>query len=87
MFAGNKKGSHSHELELAAFHWHFAAVPINNVDTQVERVGVETELHVDFDQPVDKDGAHFGVDVILTVHVGLRLCSCLRSLERDEGVE
>lgn len=77
VLACHQQGSDSHKLKLAAFYTDFAAIAIDDVDTEVECVGIQAEFHVDFDQPVDKDGTHFGVDIFLAIHVGMRSCSFL----------
>lgn len=85
VLAGHKKGSHSNKLELATLYWYFTAITVNNVDAEVKCVGIEAEFHVDFDQPVNKDGTHFGINILLAVHVWMWLCSCLT--EETEVVE
>ena len=44
-------------------------VAVNKIDGQIENVGSQLELVVDFDEPIDQNGAHFLVDVGLDWHV------------------
>ena len=44
---------------------------------------MKAKFHVDFNQPVNEDGPHLGIDVILAVHVLRRMGA---SLDEGSGV-
>ena len=53
-------------------------VAVDDVDTQIKGLRFEFELKVHLDQPVNEDGTHFFIDVLLLAHV--RGCRTVASL-------
>ena len=66
---GEQETSHSNELKLRPRDFGAFQVSIDEVDSQIKRLGHKLELQMDFDQPVHQNGSHAFVDVGLTFHV------------------
>ena len=58
IFAGNKHGSHAQKLVLATRHFFLLAVPVNQIDSDEECLGVQRILQVYLDEPRDQDSSH-----------------------------
>ena len=82
VLAGDEQRAHADQLQLVAVRRVAHEVPVEDVDAQPEREGLQLEAVVHLDQPVDQNGAHFLVDVLLRVHVGLGRVLLLRARAR-----
>ena len=69
VLGGDQEARHSDQLQLGPGNFHAFEAPVNEVDGQVQCLRDELEFQVDFDQPIDEDGAHPLVDVRLSFHV------------------
>ena len=60
-----------HQLQELARDLNLLEVPIDEVNGEEEGGLLQSEFEVDLDQPVNEDGPHGAVDVLLDVHEGV----------------
>ena len=68
-FAGNKEGRDADELQASALDGDLRQEAVDDVHSEPQRRGVQLELVVHLDEPVDQNRAHFVVQVFLGGHV------------------
>ena len=67
VFGGDQKAAYTKKLQVGASDCFTFQVTIDEVNGQEKSFGNKLELHVDFDQPVDQNGAHLFVDMRLSI--------------------
>jgi len=86
VLGGDEESGGSDELELDEGDGSSREEPVDEVDGEEEGFGEETELSVDFNEPVDEDSTHLPLEFGLLGHVvvvGHRFD--LREGEEEEG--
>ena len=69
ILAGSEKCSDSDKLEFLSGDLSFFKISVNEIDSQEKRFVDQFELEMDINQPVDEDGSHLFIDVLLLAHV------------------
>jgi hypothetical protein len=69
ILGGDEESRDSNELEPGAFNIDKAEIAVENVDAKVQCLGDEAKFHVDFDEPVNKNGSHCNSQTCLSMHI------------------
>lgn len=69
ILASDEHSGHSNQLEVLLGHHDLFQVPVNHVYGQEQALGLQLELEVHFNDPVDQDASHSLCDLRLVFHV------------------
>ena len=69
VFGGNQESRDAYQLEATASDLDKAEVAIDDIDSEIERLGGEKELAMHVDEPIDENRSHDLVELGLPTHV------------------
>ena len=86
VLAGNKERGDPNKLELGTIDLDKRKVAVQDVDAKVQGLWDKTELHVDFNEPINENGSHRSSEALLIMHVWMRTRFSLRKAQARQEV-